>query len=127
MSTSVELTFEQVEDLMTSTKYFNNTNFIRGILIYVDGFFFQIIQGEEMLILPLYKRIEEDSRHFNIYKIFEGVVNDESFYRFNCKYITYNESKITANLLSFLELDVENDSELHDLFVKKSKTLMEAF
>ncbi|KZS41118.1 hypothetical protein AWE51_23495 [Aquimarina aggregata] len=45
-SASEKLTIEDIEMLMIDTKVNNNRNNIRGILVYIDRNFFQIIEGE---------------------------------------------------------------------------------
>ncbi len=61
-SASDKLTIEDLESLMIEAKEFNNANNIRGVLIYSDQTFFQIIEGEYDKIKLLFEKILKDNR-----------------------------------------------------------------
>ncbi|MBQ4822451.1 BLUF domain-containing protein [Aquimarina sp. MMG016] len=122
---SEKLKSEDIEMLMVETKAFNNANNIGGILIYSDLTFFQIIEGEYDLIKSLFKKIEQDYRHYNVLKILETKSTKMRYERFNSKYITYHREEANIELQKFLEIDDNNmsDHELHNLVVYQSKVL----
>ncbi len=126
---SETLTQEGVETVMMETKMNNNSLDIRGILICVDQTFFQIIEGECDSIRSLYKKIEEDDRHYNLIKILETKTEKRRYKRFNSNYITYNNDSANIELIKFLETNIEDmtDKKLHDLIVYQSKILLNRY
>lgn len=125
-SVSEKLTNEDIETLFIDTKEFNNVNDIRGILLYSDQTFFQIIEGQYDVIKSLFDKIQQDYRHYNILKILETKSTERRYSRFNSKYITYNKEEANIELIKFLELNNENmpDQKLHSLIVYQSKILL---
>ncbi len=125
-SASQRLTDEDIETLMVDTKTFNNENNIKGILIYSDHTFFQIMEGEYHTITSLFERIEKDNRHYGILKILETKCDQRRYDRFNSHYITYNKNRAKTELLKFLEINNDHmpDKRLHDLIVYQSKVLL---
>ena len=128
-SASEKLSIEDIETLMMDTKLFNNQNNIKGILIYVNQTFFQVIEGEYTIIKSLFKRIEQDYRHYNVLKILEKKSTVSRYDRFSGNYITYYSEKASEELLKFLEQNCENipDQKLHDFIVYQSKVLLNTY
>ena len=128
-SASEKLSIEDIETLMMDTKLFNNQNNIKGILIYVNQTFFQVIEGEYHIIKALFKRIEQDYRHYNILKILEKKSTISRYDRFSDNYITYYSEKASEKLLKFLELNCEDmpNQKLHDFIVYQSKVLLNTY
>jgi len=123
---SDKLASEDVEALMVDTKTFNDENNIKGILIYSDNTFFQIIEGEYYQVLSLFERIKNDIRHYGILKILERKCDQRRYDRFKSHYVIYNSNKANTELLKFLEINNDHmpDQKLHDLIVYQSKVLL---
>jgi len=58
-----------IESILQSARPTNSQAGITGVLIYSDGVFFQLIEGEEALLDPLMRRIVADDRHGDV-KVF---------------------------------------------------------
>ncbi len=52
---------------------------ITGMLVYRDGSFMQMIEGEKQVVLDLFETIREDTRHCGVIKIMSGDVLRRSF------------------------------------------------
>lgn len=74
-----ELSNTGVEEVLESSKNWNNSHKITGMLLYSDGNFLQILEGEKSDVQDLFQRIRKDARHKNIIKIFEKEISEESF------------------------------------------------
>lgn len=87
-------------DLVTQK---NNLLKVKGILLFLEGNFFQILEGKEKQIKELFETIKNDPRHHNIIKIFSHSIKDQSFedYRSSFKAIIPPNYKI--DLQKFLE------------------------
>ena len=59
----------EIQNTMERWKENNSRINVKGILLYSDGHFFQVLQGEKKKVLELYFRIRNDSRHNNIIQV----------------------------------------------------------
>lgn len=84
-SATEKLDKEKVKNLLKKVEESNNRNNVKGILLYSDGNFFHVMEGEKSYILELFSEIENDKRHTNIIQIvgkdmettaFDGFVTD---------------------------------------------------
>lgn len=70
---------QQLIELLTKANQFNRTQDITGCMIYGDGKFVQLLEGEESRVKALYKRIERDNRHHSLVVLLEMSVNQKLF------------------------------------------------
>ncbi|MBW1298821.1 BLUF domain-containing protein [Aquimarina litoralis] len=123
ISNAVKLDEEEIEELMIHTKTTNNKNGIGGLLIYIDGTFFQIIEGSSNDIKNLFTKIKLDRRHCNILKIFEIKKANKKFERFNFSYIHNNNTNSSlSDLFSLIENNT-SDYSTHETFIEKAHNL----
>ena len=122
---SSELSHEEIENLMTDTKYFNDSNNISGILVYSDFTFFQVLEGESNMITTLFEKIKNDKRHYNVLKILEITSQNRRYYRYTTKFIVSYTNKALHELVKILENTDESikDKNLHSLILYQSKIL----
>jgi len=52
---------------------------VTGMLLYKEGNFMQILEGERHVILELYDMITKDSRHKNVIKIMTGDIKKRNY------------------------------------------------
>lgn len=64
-----EFTEHEVEDLLTQWRENNSDQNIKGILLFSQGNFFQVIEGEKEKVLTLFNGIAEDPRHSGIIQV----------------------------------------------------------
>ncbi|MBT8263545.1 MAG: BLUF domain-containing protein [Bacteroidia bacterium] len=92
-----------------------NTLFnITGILLYSDGNFMQIMEGEADELGALYQNIENDSRHHHLIKLTESNISQRIFENYSNGFtIVNNESEVfKLNLyLKWLKENFEGDVE----------------
>ena len=69
----------EVVEILDQTEVRNNQLGVRGLLIYSEGNFFEVLEGEEKLIKDLFMTIKNDPRHKNIIIIFEKICDKELF------------------------------------------------
>ena len=104
-----DLTNQELQSLFFSTKMNNIRLKISGILIHDNGNFFQIIEGKKKHVIDLYQKIENDSRHFNLIKIFDKPIQSSSFKSFRSSYITVRGKKDYSELQRFLKQEKANN------------------
>ncbi|TWR31438.1 BLUF domain-containing protein [Mucilaginibacter pallidiroseus] len=70
--------FELSEILKTSRQN-NKERDITGMLLYSEGTFMQVLEGEEHDVIALYNKIEKDDRHKGIIKLASGQLDERIF------------------------------------------------
>lgn len=76
----------------------NNKNLdLRGLLLYSEGNFFQVIEGEKEILLPLWETIRKDSRHYGIIQVLGKEISQSAFDGFTAD-VVGDENKYTLGL-----------------------------
>jgi RecJ-like exonuclease len=87
---------DEIEDLLKLSSTNNNRDQITGILLFSNGNFFQVLEGEKQVITEVFEKIKQDRRHRNLISIFKKEIE-------NYQFTTYEEE--------FLSLDTTYDGE----------------
>ena len=74
-----ELTSAQLDKLLANCRAWNEKSGVTGVLVYRKREFLQLLEGEADEVLGLYSRIEDDQRHQQIYKLWDGPIAERSF------------------------------------------------
>lgn len=73
--------FQLVQQLQVN----NARNDITGLLIFADGRFFQVIEGEYGQVQSLFRKIERDSRHHSVSQIMSNRLAVRQFQRWRMR------------------------------------------
>ena len=76
---SKNLNLQKIKILLDLWEKKNNSLEIKGILLYSEGNFFQILEGERDIVLPLFHKIQKDSRHYGLIQIIGKDIAQGSF------------------------------------------------
>lgn len=87
---SRDLPQAEIVKILEETQLRNNKHGVNGLLVYSSGNFFEVIEGEIMMIQELFKIIKEDSRHKNIIMIFEKELDKPLFKDTDAHFISEN-------------------------------------
>jgi hypothetical protein len=98
---------------------------VSGMLLYVDGSFFQVLEGDEKVLERLYARIGKDRRHANITKIISEPVAERDFWGWSMGYPQISRSDLanTPGLNDFFS----GGSCFQELDVGRARKLLQAF
>ncbi|WP_299215432.1 BLUF domain-containing protein [uncultured Aquimarina sp.] len=96
------LTNSEVNKLFEFVKLHNDSQNITGILMYSDGNFFQVLEGEKDLIQALFAKILLDSRHYDVIKIFDRKTPNCSFSKYHSSFKVLGEKYNHKELQHFL-------------------------
>ncbi len=66
---TLDFTDQEILELLQSWKEKNSSLNIRGILLYSQGHFFQVLEGEKRAVLGVFHTIQKDSRHKGIIQV----------------------------------------------------------
>jgi len=100
-----------INQLFEFVKTNNNDLNITGILMYSDGNFFQILEGKKELISNLFKKILNDSRHYNLIKIFDHEMLEPTFSGYKSNFTTIYKRSERSELQQFLEKERSNNPD----------------
>lgn len=76
---SRDLDQSEVVQLLDQTEVRNNKLGIHGLLIFSEGNFFEVLEGDKELVIELFDSIKQDGRHKNIITIFEKHIKENLF------------------------------------------------
>jgi hypothetical protein len=69
----------ELAELLKKARAKNHKLGISGILLYHEGSFLQVLEGEENAVKSLYRTIQADERHWRVLALREGPVGARSF------------------------------------------------
>lgn len=70
---------DELRHLLQQARTENERQGITGALVYGDGQFMQIIEGEESVLAILYAKLLHDPRHINVVKLADKQIAQRSF------------------------------------------------
>lgn len=70
---------ESLLDILNVSRKNNQKNNLTGMLLYGEGTFMQVLEGDEAILEKTYEVIKADDRHKNIIKMAEGVIEKSNF------------------------------------------------
>ena len=98
---------EELLDLLTVARVNNKTNNITGMLLYSQGTFMQVIEGEKADVERTFKAIELDLRHKNIIKLITGTIDKRNFPDWNMAFASVDNHTL-REFEGFLDPSTEN-------------------
>ena len=72
-------TDDDLRALLEKARAFNSAHRISGVLLYHEGQFVQVLEGDEAVLRPLYDRIRRDARHTHVVKLADAPLPQRNF------------------------------------------------
>ena len=82
------VTIEDIKSLLRSSQKDNNKNGITGILLFSEGNFFQVLEGKKDVVIALFERIKQDSRHYDLISIFKKEISAPEFGNYEVEFFS---------------------------------------
>ncbi len=82
------MTVTGLEAILTDARTGNEARDVTGALVYVDGVFFQIIEGDKDVVHNLMASIASDSRHHSVKVFYEAEVDVRAFESWRMAYLS---------------------------------------
>ncbi|RAJ17022.1 BLUF domain-containing protein [Olleya aquimaris] len=79
----LELVQEDLENILATSNFINNSRNITGCLIFHNKRFVQILEGKKKDVLEVYDKIKADNRHHNVTLLWENNVDKRYFPEWN--------------------------------------------
>lgn len=120
---SKEFSDAEIRELFDKWKEKNSRLDIKGILLFSEGNFFQVLEGEKAKVLDLYSTITNDSRHTNIIQVMGKDVKRGSLDGFITDHITQRNFSRPDLISSYCESVKGMDREVQE----QIKQILETF
>jgi len=80
LSSSVKpMNHDQLSTLLQQCRDNNHNNGVTGMLLYQNGTFMQMLEGDKQVVLDLYDDITKDDRHTGFHKVLAGDIKERNF------------------------------------------------
>lgn len=79
---------EMLKEMLISFRKNNEANGVTGMMLFSDGSFLQVLEGENNIIDTLIKKIKKDSRHHSVVQIAEGSITERNFGKWSMSFKT---------------------------------------
>jgi Sensors of blue-light using FAD len=83
-----------LEKMLEESRVRNKVYGITGVLLFVDGAFMQILEGEKEDVLGLMERIERDPRHSGIKVFYAEEVDERAFASWRMAYLSPSAEQV---------------------------------
>jgi len=107
---------KELTDILEVSNINNKRNNITGLLLYSEGNFIQLLEGEEQNVKDTFARISKDQRHKGITTIASGAIKQRNFPEWAMGFKSVNSGDLK-------ELDAYNDPSHLDFLNNKEKHL----
>lgn len=120
------MTHGELFNLLEHARENNHDRNVTGMLLYMDGCFFQVLEGERLVVDRLYEKISQDSRHHNVLKIIEEPLDVRGFNAWTMGYqhVTREEMTRMTGLTDFLDRE---DAGFETMESTRARKLIEYF
>lgn len=106
------LTAKDLEHLFLVNKRNNTEHGVSGILIYNNGNFLQILEGDEDTVKNIFKKIKRDSRHRNLITLINNSIDERIFHDYESGFIHFEDPKKRKELRNYIswlkEAEIKN-------------------
>ena len=116
----------ELAELMQQSRSNNLRSELTGMLLYCEGNFFQVLEGDEEAVKSVYRSIEKDPRHDDMVKIIEEGIAERSFGDWSMGLMTATRKEIAEEVEGFNDF-FQAGSCLADVDKGRSRKLLEAF
>ncbi|MDP3609764.1 MAG: BLUF domain-containing protein [Methylophilus sp.] len=120
------MSHQELIDLLSHARVNNNQRNITGLLLYMEGSFFQVLEGERDVVDALYIKIAQDKRHHHVMKLLEEPLIDRGFANWSMGYqhVSREELAHVTGLTDFLDQEHPGFEGMHS---ERAETLINAF
>ena len=90
------MTVTDLEKILADARAGNQARSVTGALVYVDGVFFQILEGDEAVLRKLMANIASDSRHRSVKVFHEAPIDARAFESWSMAYLAPTAEDMAA-------------------------------
>ena len=125
------LSDQDLSEILNSCRINNQKLNVTGMLLYSEGVFIQVLEGDEKTISELYQRIIIDPRHRSTLLLTRGIVDKRQFpdWRMGFRKLSRKQVAVRSGITDFLSPDfdcrqfLDNPSVPHKLLLSFRKNM----
>jgi len=120
------MSHQELINLLSESRERNINAEITGVLLYLEGCFFQVLEGEPDKLETLFEKISKDTRHHSVMKLTLETLNERGFANWTMGYqsVTREELAEITGLTDFLDYE---STGFHDMETTRALKLIECF
>lgn len=106
VSSAARLLDEQaLRAILESSVRHNTPQAVTGMLLYANGAFMQVLEGDEAAVAETMSRIRADTRHHNIYELYSSTIDHREFGAWNMGFhaLTPTDARAWPGYAQFFE------------------------
>ncbi len=92
---TTHFTEDMIVDLLEQARANNSELNVSGMLVYSEGSFFQVLEGEEAVVNALFEKIEQDERHTGTVKIICEAIAERGFSDWTMGYVASSSAELS--------------------------------
>ena len=85
---------DDLQELLDHARRSNGAKGITGALVYAEGIFLQILEGDKVRVQDLMAKIQQDVRHENVFVLREGEVPTAIFGSWKMAYVSATQKQV---------------------------------
>lgn len=120
------MTHDELIDLLEQSRENNGMKDVTGMLLYMDGCFFQVLEGEKAIVERLYEKIGRDKRHVQVMKLIEEPLDTRSFHKWTMGYQQVSRVEL-ANITGLTDFLDRDSNGFETLEIGRARKLIEMF
>jgi hypothetical protein len=90
------MSLADLEEILVDARAGNERRQVTGVLVYVEGVFMQILEGEEDVLRSLMHSIASDTRHTDVKVFYEAAVAHRTFTSWRMAYLSATPKQMAA-------------------------------
>lgn len=109
-----QISFKEITEINTQAKLNNKGKNLTGVLLYQDGCFIQLLEGDKTQIHETYKKISKDRRHNSVKIIVDQPVAKRHFpnWDMTLKSIQVLDPALATKVISLLKDEAKDPIEI---------------
>lgn len=97
------MTSPELLEILKVSKENNRPLNITGMLLYRDGYFIQVLEGEEAAVVELFEKISQDDRHHHVLEVSREVIDNRSFGDWSMGYTNLEELEDPKSIPGYVD------------------------
>jgi hypothetical protein len=89
---------EQLASLLIGARAHNEAAGITGMMIYHDREFMQVLEGERSVIEALYEKIAGDTRHQQVYRLWDAQIATRNFDDWTMGFVSVDDATLQHHI-----------------------------
>jgi FAD-dependent sensor of blue light len=123
---SHHMTHQELITLLSHCREKNNNRHISGMLLYMDGCFFQVLEGPRAQLELLFEKISKDQRHHHVMKLIVEPIKERAFENWSMGFSDITPAEL-ASITGLTDLLNHEDKGFMGIESTRARQLIQTF